>query len=163
SPAPERVLPWLYRVVRNGALSAGRGEARRRRREGRASASEAWFAAADDHLDGREATRLLAELPTEQREVVVARLWGGLACEGGGRAAGPRAPAVAGRAGRLGGRDWGPVAQPAPPPRGRPERRRAPPGRLAPRLGGPGGRRHALRRRAGGRPARAGPVAVAGA
>ena len=81
SPVPEQVLPWLYRVVRNGALAAGRGAARRRRREGRASAPEAWFAAAEDRLDGREATRLLAELPLEQREVVVARVWGGLTFE----------------------------------------------------------------------------------
>src|SRR5258707_6937659 len=69
APAPEQVLPWLYRVVRNGALAAGRGQARRRRRENRASAAEAWFAAADDRIDGRMATRLLAELPLEQREV----------------------------------------------------------------------------------------------
>src|SRR5262245_40677635 len=81
SPAPGQVLPWLYHVVRNGALAAGRGEARRRRREDRARASEAWFAAAVDRLDGREATRLLAELPLEQREVVVARIWGGLTFE----------------------------------------------------------------------------------
>jgi RNA polymerase sigma-70 factor (ECF subfamily) len=81
SPAPAQVLPWLYRVVRNGALAAARGEARRRRRQGRVSAAEAWFAAADDHLDGREAMRLLAELPLEQREVVVARIWGGLTFE----------------------------------------------------------------------------------
>jgi RNA polymerase sigma factor (sigma-70 family) len=81
SPAPEKVLPWLYRVVRNGALAAGRGAARRRRRQQRASASEAWFSAADDCIDGREATRLLAELPLEQREVVVARIWGGLTFE----------------------------------------------------------------------------------
>src|SRR5258707_3189275 len=81
SPPPERVLPWLYRVVRNGALAAGRGEARRRRRQDRVSTSEAWFAAVEDHLDGREATRLLAELPLEQREVVVARIWGGLTFE----------------------------------------------------------------------------------
>jgi RNA polymerase sigma-70 factor, ECF subfamily len=81
SPAPGHVLPWLYRVVRNGALAAGRGAARRRRREGRASAPEIWFAAAEDRLDGREATRLLAELPLEQREVVVARVWGGLTFE----------------------------------------------------------------------------------
>ena len=27
SPAPEQVLPWLYCVVRNGALAAGRGAA----------------------------------------------------------------------------------------------------------------------------------------
>src|SRR6516225_11619424 len=63
SPAPEQVLPWLYRVVRNGALAASRGGARRRRRQERASVREAWFAAVDDRIDGREATRLFAELP----------------------------------------------------------------------------------------------------
>ncbi len=78
SPIPEQVLPWLYRVVRNGALAAGRGEARRRRREDRVSTPEAWFDSADHVLDGREATRRLAELPLEQREVIVARIWGGL-------------------------------------------------------------------------------------
>lgn len=78
SPVPDQVLPWLYRVVRNAALAAGRGESRRRRRQDQTSTSEGWFAVADDHLDGREATRLLAELPLEQREVVVARIWGGL-------------------------------------------------------------------------------------
>src|SRR5947209_5548085 len=81
SPVPEQVLPWLYRVVRNGAFAAGRGAARRRRREKRVSAAEAWFGAAEDHIDGREATRLLAELSLEQREVVVARIWGGLLFE----------------------------------------------------------------------------------
>ena len=78
APPPDNVLAWLYRVVRNGALEAGRSAARRRRREGRASVPEAWFARADDALDGREAARLLAELPLELREVVVARVWGGL-------------------------------------------------------------------------------------
>ena len=92
SPAPERVLPWLYRVVRNGALSAGRVEARRRRREGRVSGSEAWFAAADDRIDGLEATRLLAELPIEQREVMVARIWGGLTFEAVAQLAGCSLP-----------------------------------------------------------------------
>jgi RNA polymerase sigma-70 factor (ECF subfamily) len=38
----------------------------------------AWFATVDDQLDAQEATRLLAELPLELREVIVARLWGGL-------------------------------------------------------------------------------------
>src|SRR5215469_8570002 len=60
SPAPDRVLPWLYRVVRNAALAEARGRARRRRREDRAGAAEDWFAAADDRLDGGEATRRLA-------------------------------------------------------------------------------------------------------
>jgi RNA polymerase sigma factor (sigma-70 family) len=78
STAPEQMLPWLYRVVRNGALATGRGEARRRCREGRVSGSRAWFETSDDCIDGLEATRLLAELPLEQREVMVARIWGGL-------------------------------------------------------------------------------------
>src|SRR5262245_49802408 len=73
SPPPERVLPWLYRVVRNAALADGRSTARRRRREGAASNPEAWFAAADDRLDGADAARRLAELPLDLREVVVAR------------------------------------------------------------------------------------------
>jgi RNA polymerase sigma-70 factor (ECF subfamily) len=81
SPPPQQVLPWLYRVVRNGALASVRGETRRRRRQDRVRAGEAWFDAADDQLDGREATRLLAELPLELREVVVARIWGGLTFE----------------------------------------------------------------------------------
>jgi RNA polymerase sigma factor (sigma-70 family) len=92
APAPEQVLPWLYRVVRNGALAAGRGEARRRRRQNRASAPETWFAKADDHIDGREATRLLAELSIDQREVVVARIWGGLTFEQVARLAGCSLP-----------------------------------------------------------------------
>ncbi len=78
---PTQVLPWLYRVVRNGALAAYRSAARRRRREDRARVREAWFDTADSQLDGQDATRLLADLPLEDREVVVARLWGGLTFE----------------------------------------------------------------------------------
>jgi RNA polymerase sigma factor (sigma-70 family) len=81
SPPPKDVLAWLYRVVRNAALAAGRSEARRRRRQDRASSQEAWFAAVDDRIDSKEATRLLTELPLEQREVLVARIWGGLTFE----------------------------------------------------------------------------------
>lgn len=77
-PPPERVLPWLYRVVRNGALAAQRATMRRRRRESVAGVAEAWFSSADDQLDAADAARLLAELPLEQREAIVARLWGGL-------------------------------------------------------------------------------------
>jgi len=76
TPAPERVLSWLYRVIRNQALANYRSSARRRNRE-RARAG-AWFRVADDPLDAQEATRLLAELSLEMREVIVAKLWGGL-------------------------------------------------------------------------------------
>jgi RNA polymerase sigma-70 factor (ECF subfamily) len=78
SPPPERVLPWLYRVVRNQALAELRSAQRRRRREHRASLPELWFKPVDDRLSAQDATRLLAELTLELREVVVARLWGGL-------------------------------------------------------------------------------------
>jgi RNA polymerase sigma-70 factor (ECF subfamily) len=77
-PPPELVLPWLYRVVRNEALAAQRTAARRRWREQRAGTPEAWFDPGDDRLDAGEAARRLAELPLELREVIVARLWGGL-------------------------------------------------------------------------------------
>ena len=77
-PPPQQVLAWLCQVVRNGAVAAARSAGRRRRRENAASAPEAWFAVADDRLDAADAARALAELPLEQREVIVARLWGGL-------------------------------------------------------------------------------------
>ena len=77
-PPPERSLPWLYRVVRNGATATARSAIRRRRREAVASAPEAWLTSADDRLDAADAARALAELPLENREVIVARLWGGL-------------------------------------------------------------------------------------
>jgi RNA polymerase sigma-70 factor (ECF subfamily) len=83
---PDRVVPWLYRVVRNGAISASRQSRRRRRREERAAGVEAapgepWFAATDDRIDAELASRLLADLDDETREVIVGRLWGGLTFE----------------------------------------------------------------------------------
>jgi RNA polymerase sigma factor (sigma-70 family) len=81
APPPAQVLAWLYRVVRNGAWQSHRGELRRRQRETQASAPESWFAAVEEQLDAQRAARLLAELPLEQREVIVARLWGGLTFE----------------------------------------------------------------------------------
>jgi RNA polymerase sigma-70 factor (ECF subfamily) len=92
TPPPEQVLPWLYRVVRNEALANHRTASRRRERERRASTSEAWFSTTEDRLDAGEATRLLAELPLELREVIVARLWGGLTFEEVARLVGSSLP-----------------------------------------------------------------------
>ena len=78
SPTPERVLPWLYRVVRNAAHAAHRATTRRRRREGEFSASEVWFASVDDQLDAQEAVRCLGGLSLELREVIVAQHLGRL-------------------------------------------------------------------------------------
>jgi RNA polymerase sigma factor (sigma-70 family) len=83
---PDRAVPWLYRVVRNGAIAAARQTRRRRRREERAAGVEAvpsdpTFASTDDEIDARRASQLLADLDGETHEVIVARLWGGLTFE----------------------------------------------------------------------------------
>ncbi len=78
---PRRVVPWLYRVVRNEAIATARSARRRTRREARASTTEACFSATDDRIDAEHATRLLEELAPECREAIVARLWGGLTFE----------------------------------------------------------------------------------
>ncbi len=87
---PEPVAPWLFRVVRNRAISAARSERRRRRREqDTAGRREPWFQSdpARD-LDAAALRDALAQLPAEQREVIVAHLWGGLTFEQAGALAG---------------------------------------------------------------------------
>ena len=81
SPPPTQVLAWLYRVVRNSALTAERAAVRRRQRESKASYPEAWFSSIDDHVDAQKAALLLAGLALPLREVIVARVWGGLTFE----------------------------------------------------------------------------------
>jgi len=80
---PENVVGWLYRVVRNGAISARRAESRRRRREAAVSRRDPpWFvSSAEAAIDAEAATEALRGLPVEQREIIVARLWGGLPLE----------------------------------------------------------------------------------
>jgi RNA polymerase sigma-70 factor (ECF subfamily) len=82
-PPPERVVPWLYRVVRNQAISASRSDHRRRRHEATAGRlGEVWFAPTlDAAFDAAAATEALQGLPEEQREVIVAHVWGGLSFE----------------------------------------------------------------------------------
>ena len=79
---PRDAVAWLYRVVRNKAIDASRSQRRRREREAAVSSENEWFvSSADDQIDARTAAAALSELPVEQREVVVARLWGGLTFE----------------------------------------------------------------------------------
>ncbi len=77
---PENVAAWLYRVVRNGAISAARAEGRRRHHEAvAAAATRGWFVPSSDaSLDCEVAAQVLARLPLEEREIIVAHLWGGL-------------------------------------------------------------------------------------
>jgi RNA polymerase sigma-70 factor (ECF subfamily) len=80
--APREVVPWLYRVVRNGALDLGKTSRRRQQRERVAARPERWFVEPDvDGLDADTAVAALQGLPLDQREVIVARLWGGLSFE----------------------------------------------------------------------------------
>lgn len=80
---PERIAPWLFRVVRNGAISQRRAAQRRRRHES-AAANErpSWFQTSENTLvDDDALTEALRSLGDTHREVIVARIWGGLSYE----------------------------------------------------------------------------------
>lgn len=83
STLPDDPPAWLFRTVRNGALTARRRAERRRRHETSAgSARRGWFESRPEaQLDAAAAAAALAALPDEVREVVVAHLWGGLTFE----------------------------------------------------------------------------------
>jgi RNA polymerase sigma factor (sigma-70 family) len=83
SPPPDNPVGWLYRVVRNRAINAARSGARRVKREKTsAQRAEPWFdSVPGDRLDAAAATEALKLLPIQQREAIVARLWGGLGFE----------------------------------------------------------------------------------
>ena len=69
-------------MVRNGAIDAGRTAKGRRRRESAVARPEGWFVEpAADGLDADEAVAALQCLSMDEREIIVARLWGGLSFE----------------------------------------------------------------------------------
>jgi RNA polymerase sigma-70 factor (ECF subfamily) len=79
---PQEVVGWLYRVVRNRAIDTLRVTHRRQRRECAVARPERWFIEPEiDGLDAASAVAALQELAVEEREVIVARLWGGLSFE----------------------------------------------------------------------------------
>jgi RNA polymerase sigma factor (sigma-70 family) len=79
---PENPVAWLYQVVRNAAISSGRAERRRRTHESRAAMSSPWFTVSEtSDVESHAATIALQGLPAEEREAVVAHLWGGLTFE----------------------------------------------------------------------------------
>jgi RNA polymerase sigma-70 factor (ECF subfamily) len=94
--APDNPVGWVYRVVRNRAINAARSNARRSRRETRTAAgSRPWFVStAGDRLDAAAAAAAMAELPADEREAIVARLWGGLSFEEIARLSGSSASTV---------------------------------------------------------------------
>jgi RNA polymerase sigma factor (sigma-70 family) len=86
-PLPDQPVAWLFRVVRNGALNAAIAARRRRQHEAESAIETAiWFqtdleTSRLDSLDAEAASNALQSLPLEQREAIVAQLWGGLTFE----------------------------------------------------------------------------------
>ena len=79
---PDDPAAWLFCTVRNAAIDRGRADARRKKREEKSAKPERWFE--ERFIDGMDATEAIAaleSLPDEQREIIVARLWGGLTLE----------------------------------------------------------------------------------
>ena len=82
---PESEAGYLYRAVRNAALNAKRDAAR----EAELPSEDSWFV----HRGGDKEAALalqkaLGELPVEQREVVMMRIWSGMTLEEIGAATG---------------------------------------------------------------------------
>lgn len=76
---PDNVAAWLFHVVRLRAISASRSATRRRRHEAMAARL---VRVNSDHretlFDAEELAAALDELDDNLREVVIARIWGGL-------------------------------------------------------------------------------------
>ena len=80
---PANPVAWLYRVVRNRAISQYRASRRRERREELASRlrPRESAAATEPSVDPLELAAALEALDEAVREAVVARTWGGLGFE----------------------------------------------------------------------------------
>jgi RNA polymerase sigma-70 factor (ECF subfamily) len=96
---PLDVRAWLFRTVRNAALN----ELRRRRTRAEhardvAAARPAWFQPdLADGLDAQAAQEALSQLPPEQSELIVMRIWGQMTYEQMAEVAGESLSTVHGR------------------------------------------------------------------
>lgn len=80
---PRDPAAWLFRVVRNAAINVSVAARRRTRRESAAAVGvPPWFepdsTAERGEIDPEAAAAELRVLPIAEREVIVARIWGGL-------------------------------------------------------------------------------------
>ncbi len=82
-PPPRDAVAWLFTTVRRRALNQTRSEQRRNQHQLRAAASrESWFDPAPTaELTSGEVEELLGRLEPLDREIVVAKIWGGLSFE----------------------------------------------------------------------------------
>ena len=98
-PAPRDVRAWLFRTVRNDAITRLRRQERRSRHHRHLSVQQQpWFESREDDLiDARTAQAILASLPPMQRDVVVLRIWGQLSLKQIARIVGSPLTTVHGR------------------------------------------------------------------
>jgi RNA polymerase sigma factor (sigma-70 family) len=76
---PPTVGAWLFHFVRQRAIAVGRSERRRRKHESMAVPTASWFESDPSaSIDAAAAVEALAKLETDEREAIVAHLWGGL-------------------------------------------------------------------------------------
>ncbi len=71
---------WLYRAIRNAAISAARSDERHRRREQRVARDRPDLFDSQIHqvVDAKAAEAALADLPPDLREITVLRIWADL-------------------------------------------------------------------------------------
>jgi RNA polymerase sigma-70 factor (ECF subfamily) len=75
---PANFRTWLYRCVRNEAISAGRSDRRRSQREYSKATEPLFRPSPDAAMDAIDVQQALSSLPPEIREVVTLRIWSGL-------------------------------------------------------------------------------------
>ena len=77
---PDNVAAWLFQVVRNGAVSQFRKNKRREKHERDLTAARITWSepAQESAIESAELAAMLDQLPLEQRELVILRIWGGL-------------------------------------------------------------------------------------
>jgi RNA polymerase sigma factor (sigma-70 family) len=80
-PPPDNPVAWLYTVCRNLAEKQRLADSRRHRRERHRSAGVVACASPVDQAERAEAIAAVEQLEESLREVLVARIWGGLTLE----------------------------------------------------------------------------------
>ena len=79
SNEPDNIKAWLFRAVRNRAISRLRSRIRRRKREIKVARAEPLFNhRPDDLMDAREIAQMLEKLGPQEQEIIVLRIWGEL-------------------------------------------------------------------------------------
>ena len=76
--SPENPTAWLYKTSRNLAINERKQRERRRVRQGKAAQPERQPSDAFRNSEAAELNEHLGQLSDDAREIVVARIWGGL-------------------------------------------------------------------------------------